>query len=501
MAVAAMTPAQIKLWVVWFGDHFWWLIGGGVAFALGLWILGAVLHRQKGSHSQGWGSARWATYREMQRAGLFAGEGIILGRFGREILRASGETHVLLIGPTRAGKGVSTIIPSLLTWPHSVLCLDIKGDDYDLTAGYRQTLGPVYRVQPTSRTSHRLNVIDFMRVRTIQEVGDAQRLAQSLASPTAPPSQATDYWRGQAEDLLTMLLLYLCYQDKYPRSLGGLLALMNDPETPLLDLLKRIKSCQHPIVQQGLQRLNTMPPSKRAEVWDSAMRLLTIWRDPLVDRATSATDVPLDALQHGDQPSSLYLQVTAEDLRGRLRPLFRVWIEQLMSRLTDRAVRDFRHPLLLVLDEFAAMGYLPAIENAVSLLAGYGIRVLVVLQSLNQLLDAYGENTGIVDNCSTRIIYAPNNPVSAATFAELLGAATVQESSMRWAGSRFMPVYEQHAATTQSHARPLLTAAEIMELGASEAIVRSSACPPIRCTKIRFYEDPLFRRRVLPVAP
>lgn len=89
-----------------------------------------------------YGYAHWASEKEIKQSGLFAPRGVVVGvlkRFGKaRLLRYNGEGHVIVVSPTRSGKGVSVVVPTALTWEHSVLFNDIKGELLALTAGWRK---------------------------------------------------------------------------------------------------------------------------------------------------------------------------------------------------------------------------------------------------------------------------------------------------------------------------------------------------------------------------
>ena len=86
----------------------------------------------------------------IRTAGLFKPDGVVLGRFGRGYLRHDGPERVLCFAPTRSGKGVGLVIPTLLTWPGSAIVHDIKGENWTLTAGWRSRFGRVLLFDPTS---------------------------------------------------------------------------------------------------------------------------------------------------------------------------------------------------------------------------------------------------------------------------------------------------------------------------------------------------------------
>jgi type IV secretion system protein VirD4 len=129
-----------------------------------------------------YGSARWATEKEIRTAGLLNPDGVVLGQLGCHYLRHDGPEHVLCFAPTRSGKGVGLVIPTLLTWPGSVIVHDIKGENCPLTAGWRERFGRVLLFDPTNPDSSPYNPLLEVR-RGDAEIRDVQNIADILVDP------------------------------------------------------------------------------------------------------------------------------------------------------------------------------------------------------------------------------------------------------------------------------------------------------------------------------
>jgi type IV secretion system protein VirD4 len=451
--------------------------------------------------------AHWATVADVQRLGLTEGSGVVLGMLDGHILRASRDlwAHTVLIGPTRKGKGVSSVVPTVMSWPDSAVVLDIKGEVYDITAPALMEAGhEVYRFNPAGEVGHALNLMQFVRWDTIRQIADLQRLMESLAIAEESPTEISQYWRGKAIDTLLTVGCYLHYQDHYPETLGGLRQALVDPDCRMAELLQRIDSCAHPqltatvkaFLREGVQGLKNVPAERRQEVWDSAARYLAIWRDPLVDYHTRTMEIPWERFQDGDVPITVYLQVTAEDLQGRFRPLFRTAVDQLIWRWMDRpVVGTSRRRGLLVMDEAGALRRVPAFETFVSQAAGYGLGSLLVFQSPNQIRRWYGEDNSILDNCGARVFYEPNDSRSAEMYESYMPMVTITEDVKRFAGDRWRPFYNQQVSVMERrHEARLLQDWQFLELGEETCVIRvSGGCAPIRATKLQYYNDRVFR--------
>jgi type IV secretion system protein VirD4 len=463
--------------------------------------------------STGYGSMQWATFADIQRVcggALLSGDGVVLGQVDRHILRASHDlwAHTVLIGPSRTGKGVSSVVPTLLAYPHSVVVLDIKGEDYDLTSQHRlnQVIPDgqaVYRFNATATNGHAIDLLRFIRRGELPEVRDIQRLFDCLTTPEDASTEITEYWRGKATQTLETLTLYLPYQDRYPHTMGGLRRLMTSPAWPMATVLDAMGRCDPPdvsatiieLIREGVQAFRTVPFTKQQEVWDSAANYLSIWRDPSLEHNTRQQDIPWEHLQHGPAPITVYLQVTAEDLQGPLRSFFRTLISKIVWRQMEYPVNSRRWDCRFLVDEAGSLRYLPALESMVSQAAGYGLGSLLVFQSPNQLTRWYGAKNAILDNCGARVFYGPNDIDSAELYERYAGRSTVLEETHRLAGNRWHLTYNRDVSSTvMTHGRPLRMAEEFLGMEEDQCLIRvRGGCGPILATKLQYFTDPIFR--------
>ncbi|HZX83974.1 MAG TPA: type IV secretory system conjugative DNA transfer family protein, partial [Reyranella sp.] len=240
---------------------------------------------------------------------------------------------------------------------------------------------------------------------------------------------------------------------------------------------------------------------ERSGVLSTAMSFLGLYRDPTVAAVTSRCDWRIADLIDAEHPVSLYLVVPPSDI-SRTKPLIRLLLNQIGRRLTesldgsDGIAR--RHKLLLMLDEFPALGRLDFFESALAFMAGYGLRAFLISQSLNQIDKAYGQNHSILDNCHVRVTFATNDERTAKRISETLGTATELRAQRNYAGHRLAPWLGHLMVSRQETARPLLTPGEVMQLPPDEAVVMVSSVAPIKARKLRYYSDANFKRRVLP---
>jgi type IV secretion system protein VirD4 len=219
----------------------------------------------------------------------------------------------------------------------------------------------------------------------------------------------------------------------------------------------------------------------------------------VVARTTATCDWRIADLVDAERPVSLYLVVPPSDI-SRTKPLVRLVLNQIGRHLTEKLEGDpaksRRHRLLMMLDEFPALGRLDFFETALAFMAGYGIRAYLIAQSLNQISKAYGENNAILDNCHVRIAFSSNDERTAKRISDALGTATELRAQRNYAGHRLSPWLSHVMVSRQETARPLLTPGEVMQLPPADELVLVSGLAPIKAKKLRYYEDQNFLRRV-----
>lgn len=257
----------------------------------------------------------------------------------------------------------------------------------------------------------------------------------------------------------------------------------------------------HPVVASAAREVLNKSENERSGVLSTAMSFLGLYRDPTVAEVTSRCDWRIADLISTAHPVSLYLVVPPSDI-SRTKPLIRLILNQVGRRLTESLYGSDgiarRHKLLLMLDEFPALGRLDFFETALAFMAGYGIRSFLIAQSLNQIDKAYGQNHSILDNCHVRVTFATNDERTAKRISETLGTATELRAQRNYAGHRLAPWLGHLMVSRQETARPLLTPGEVMQLPPDEAVVMVSSVPPVKARKLRYYADANFQRRILP---
>ena len=469
-----------------------------VAFAMSIW------RAQEARTAATYGSARWASASEIRAAQLMGEDGVVLGRFGRNYLRHDGPEHVLSFAPTRSGKGVGLVIPTLLTWPGSCVVHDIKGENWNLTSGFRAQHGRVLLFDPTNRNSAAYNPLLEVR-RGEWEVRDVQNIADVLVDPEGA-LERRNHWEKTSHSLLVGAILHVLYAEE-DKTLAGVATFLSNPQRPIEATLNAMMttahpgcSGPHPVIASAARELLNKSENERSGVLSTAMSFLGLYRDPVIAQVTRRSDWRIRDLVEGARPASLYLVVPPSDI-SRTKPLIRLILNQIGRRLTeDLDAQKRRHRLLLMLDEFPALGRLDFFESALAFMAGYGLKSFLIAQSLNQIEKAYGTNNSILDNCHVRICFASNDERTARRVSDALGMATELRAMKNYAGHRLSPWLGHLMVSRQETARPLLTPGEVMQLPPDDELVLVSGCSPIRAKKARYFEDERFRERILPPA-
>jgi type IV secretion system protein VirD4 len=473
---------------------------GGIA-AITVATTMSILRAREAKRVTTYGSARWAETREIREAGLLGDDGILLGRWRGDYLRHDGPEHVLCFAPTRSGKGVGLVVPTLLTWPDSAIVHDIKGENWTLTAGWRARFGRVLLFDPTNARSAAYNPLLEVR-RGEWEVRDIQNIADVLVDPEGA-LEKRNHWEKTSHALLVGTILHVLYAEA-DKTLAGVANFLSDPKRPIETTLRAMmttphlgRSGTHPVVASAARELLNKSENERSGVLSTAMSFLGLYRDPVVATVTRRCDWRIRDLVEGAKPTTLYLVVPPSDI-SRTKPLVRLILNQIGRRLTEELdSKDRRRRLLLMLDEFPALGRLDFFESALAFMAGYGLKSFLIAQSLNQIEKAYGINNSILDNCHVRVSFATNDERTAKRVSDALGTATEIRDAKNYAGHRLSPWLGHLMVSRQETARPLLTPGEVMQLPPDDELVLVSGCHPIRAKKARYFEDRHLQARII----
>ncbi|WP_419906494.1 conjugal transfer protein TraG [Hoeflea sp.] len=483
------------------------LAAGGGALGTVTAVAGSLWRARQTKNVTTYGSAKWATVRDVKRSGLHHDQGVFLGKANDTYLRHDGPEHVLAFAPTRSGKGVGLVVPTLLSWTGSAVIHDIKGENWNLTAGWRSNFSHCLLFNPTDPRSARYNPLLEVR-KGANEMRDVQNIADILVDPEGA-LEKRNHWEKTGHSLLTGAILHVLYAEE-EKTLSCVATFLANPKRTIEATLRVMMTTNHlgskteprvhPDIASIAREMLNKSENELSGVVSTAMSFLEIYRDPIIAQNTSRCDWRIADLKGAERPVSLYLVVPPSDI-SRTKPLIRLILNQIGRRLTERLPETGKtssHQLLLMLDEFPALGRLDFFETSMAFMAGYGIRAYLIAQSLNQIEKAYGSNNSILDNAHVRVAFATNDDRTAKRISDTLGTATELRAQKNYAGHRLAPWLAHVMVSRQETARPLLTPGEVMQLPQNDALVLISGHAPIRAKKLRYFEDGNFTARCLP---
>jgi type IV secretion system protein VirD4 len=456
------------------------------------------------------GDADFATRQEIARAGLLGQDGLILGQLGRRILTLPGQQSVILAAPPRSGKDVGVCIPNGLNWPGSLVVTDIKRENWAVTAGYRSQCGQAcYRFEPLEAagdTAH-WNCLSYISPIPGRRINDLQRIADILYQETP----GTDpFWVASAKSLFVGIGLYVLETPSAPKTMGEIRRQgMATDEEGFGEHWRRIvrgrQKGPHPLSAECVRALYDvidLAPVTASSVRKTFVSRLDLWANPLLDAATADDDFDLRELRK--KPISIYVCVNPDDLH-RLRPILSLFFQQLLGLQTQELPEhtpDCIHQVLLLLNEFTALGRIPIVSEAMPYMPGYDVRILLVIQAPSQLREVYGQHNAetMMKSVAARIVFAPKDYADARDISDELGMTTVQvPSKSRPQFFSFNRHRSRDTTTTLSYQqRALMLPQEVKEIGIERALIFYENLRPVRCEKIRYYADRRFQSRLLP---
>lgn len=500
-----LDPAAVPAW-------FWYFRGDpDVRRWLAIGLAGAILPAfvataafVQGLHPPLHGAARWAGEADLRARGLRAGAGVILGKRAGRLLTLGGPEHVMLYAPTRTGKGVGVVIPNLLSWPGSVVVLDIKRENWTATAGFRAARGQQVILfdpfDPAGRTA-RFNPLGHI---DRQDPAAVLTLLQKMAAMLFPTPTHTDpFWSEAARTGFIGVGGLVAQTPERPFSLGEIYEELTsgDPRDRLPRVVAAKAAAGAPLDAAFVQALTDFCAASEntfASIKQTVTARLNIFLSPGVRAATDESDFDLADLRR--RPISLYLCASPDNL-PRVAGLYSL-LFQLLIDLSTQTLPSADTPVqvLVLLDEFARLGRVDVVAHAFAYVAGYGLRLLCVLQSPAQLRAIYGPDMTeeIMSNCGVEVVFAPKELQVAQALSERLGFYTYQARSF----SRPSGLAAGRRSQTRSdQRRALMLPQELIQMDRDQLIVLTAGAPPVKGKKLAFYREPAFARRVCPTPP
>ncbi|MDR1076493.1 MAG: type IV secretory system conjugative DNA transfer family protein [Xanthomonadaceae bacterium] len=485
-------------------------LGGAIGF--GLPLLACVLllvplfkPASKSLHGQ----ARFAGGSDLARKDMFkpSPTGIIVGKFGSQLVRLPGRQFVILAAPTRSGKGVGVVIPNLLDYQGSVVVLDIKQENFDLTSGWRASQGQaVFLFNPFAedRRSHRWNPFSYISNDPAFRVSDLMSIAAMLYPDG---SDAQKFWVSQARNAFMAFALYLFENLDYQRhqqqsredwiipTLGELYRLSSGDGSelkPYLTQLSEREFLSHN-AKTAFANLLSQAEETFASIMGTLKEPLNPFINPILDAATSGDDFLLTDVRK--KKMTIYIGIQPNKL-AESRLIINLFFSQLINLNTKELPQnnpELKQQCLLLMDEFTAIGKVDIIASAVSYMAGYNIRLLPIIQSMAQLDAVYGKDVSrtIITNHVLQIVYAPREQHDANDYSEMLGYTTVRRQSTNRG--------REVSRSESEERRALMLPQELKAMGFDNEVFLYEGIPhPVMCEKIKYFKERYFTERLLP---
>lgn len=537
------------------------------------------------------GSAGWAQKEDIDESGLGQYEedgktvknsGVVVGinPYSDTLMMHNGKEHILLMAPTRSGKGVNTIIPTGLIWRNSIFFVDVKNELWNFTSRYRRDVfgQKVMKFEPlcADGSSVRWNPLAEVDFQTSREINDVSTIVEIIVRPDGKKG-GDDFWPDSAAKLLKGMiihLLYAHYQEGKPLPcLTDVMSLLSSPDKSLQELFEGMKLYPHISPEDFMSGHNVlyeiygeyikdwrsfnktlskwfMPPvhtieeareairshletvgkknlqndvdwadppfcyllthpkvaecaadmlkgaeQTTASIMQTAQTAMALYQNPVVQKNTAVSDFMMRDLLNPAQAVSLYLCIAPNDVQT-VKPLSRLFINTMLAKL----IRDMKFDdsgkqrLLLMLDEFPQLGNMQSIELALAVCAGYGIKMCIVAQDVNQLNKEYTQNNSISSNCHIHIYFTPNLDNGGATaeaISKALGKHTISTVSHSDGGGGWF----KGSDSTSFTSRELMTPDEVSRLSPRKEIVFVAGHKPILGKKLFYFEHEWLDKR------
>jgi len=476
----------------------------GIVIALGAMRLGGLLPRVTT-----FGSAQWASFADIVNAKLTAGQGFFLGDVQssadeRTDLHYPGDRHLLTVAPTRAGKGVSSIIPNLLTYEGSALVIDPKGENALITGAHRGSTGQrIMLVDPWDLAASRMgteparfNPIDWLHPDDPDIAENAMLLADALVVPSSGGKDK--FWDEEAKALLVGLLLYVATDSDEVdhRTLGRVRDLLMMDKEQLSNLFGHMALSNQPIVASTGSRSMIKSEELLSNVMATAQAQTHFLDSPRIRESLSVSDFDFTDLKTSKM--TIYLILPADRLNA-----FGRWLRLLIQQAITVNARNIDQkpdkPVLFLLDEMPALGHLSMVEQAYGLMAGFGIQLWGIVQDLSQLKRIYGDGwETFIGNSGVLQYFGSRDKMTAEYFSKLCGVTTVQSigesianavTSAAGGGSTTETTTRSQSAAQRNLAYP----DELMTLRRDQQLLLVENNNPISATKVQWFEHPYFR--------
>jgi len=494
-ATASIETHRQKVKVI--GSYF---VGFFVCLAIPFGMIMAYRRRD----SDVYGKGRFANRADIEGEGLFADKGICLGRFAQDLMHLPGYEFVLLAAPTRTGKGVGFVIPNLLTFRESAVVLDIKGENYNLTSAFRRKhLGnEIFYFNPFSETTHRWNPLSYVSENPLFRVNDLRALAAIIFKT---PERGDPFWSDSARNLFVGLALLVLETPRLPHTMGEILRQASgkgkDTALYLREVITARQRTAQPLSREcedSINRFLNGSEDTLKNILSTFTSALGVFSSPVTDKATSADDFDLRNVRK--RKMTVYIHIPAGEVT-QAQFIINLFFSQLINENVKELPEqnpELKYQCLLMLDELTAAGKIEILAKGVGFMAGYNMRLALVIQNNSQLESTYGKEDAhsIMDNMGVKIFYTPSQVKEAEEYSKMIGNITVVAQSTQHSNVGALNAGRYSKSETDTLvSRALMLPQELLQLDKEKELVHRSGIPIIMGNKIRYYKDDYFKRR------
>lgn len=533
-----------------------WLIGIPISAEImlsSIIILGMVKVFNKDAHHNGDLSknSKWASWPEIKKTSLVKnkGAGVVLGAYEfkyrqklseynlfkyydsfcqkhfnfrpglRMLIDISINEHVLAFAPSRSGKGVGLIIPTIFSWEDSMIILDPKGELFEQTAGALHAEGYRTIFLDTSTPHDCYNPFDELNPLDENLFDRLDEIANILLESSKTTGDNAVFTRN-AVTLLRGIMLYKLKTDKKLTLSELAYAVAGyDVDTgekyDMVGLLDKMRNFNDSIVKAVGNRFYQQASVKDNRTFQSFLveieKNLAIFMSPSLSKITSKSDfIMKDLVDSNKAPTVLYLKIDPIDtLSGRMNTVSKLLLHNIIvNAVYKTGLRDnvngkwTKRKLLFLMDEFPDIGKFDIMEKLLAHAGGYGLKLFLIAQSDKQIDSIYGDKNSIFAGCTHKVVYSPNEVDSAKLISRYLGNYYDYEKHESISVSKTGLFGKKNKSVSTSHQRvekPLLSEAEILRLSPQRSIILTQTSKGKICilgSKFKFYEDKIFNKYV-----
>ena len=394
-------------------------------------------------------------------------------------------------------------MPNLLQFQESAVVLDIKGENYNLTSEFRRryTGNEIFYFNPFSETTHRWNPLLYVSTDPNFRANDLMALAAIIY----PANEKDPFWPDSARNLFVGLALIVLETPGLPQTFGEILRQGSGKGQQVTDYLNHIMNVRASsdtplslVCVDALNRFLNNAENTLKGVLATFTAPLSIWGNAVVDKATSDNDFDLRDVRK--KKMTVYVHIPAGEILQAgfiLNLVFSQLINENVKVLPEQDPA-LKYQCLLLLDEFTAMGKVAIIAKGVGYMAGYNMRIAIVIQDKTQLESVYGKEDAhnIISNMGAVIYFTPSQVKEAEEYSKMIGYDTVKTTSLQHQNIGALNRGHYSVSETETNQqRALMLPQELLSMSKDKELVVRSGMPVINADKIRYFEDPFFKER------